>query len=447
MTSPNKEAGRLRVSKLAFERYRLLSLICQSGMGKVIATAAAAIALGPFSAVAIAPGVAQAAPCAGVGADPGRCGYCQFLVDVYHTSNAGVCNEDAPPRPAQAPPSRVPVPEAPPEPAPPSLPPVQTPQVVPPSPPPPSTIPVRTPKIPPAPGAPSNAPLVAPPKGLDAPPQAVAAAKTAPATRINPGTVHQMLQLVDFNGQVQNVVKAHSGNLDVVKADTQALVRPRHWDYLDYDAYHRPSLYNPLNQAMTFRYSYNGADREAYVPAGGRIVLDVATVGLFPFTAVGDSYVASGSFHGGAWIPPDGWNGPPPPDYTPPAPPEVYQDVAADVPAGDQIVAVGQVELVGHDGSQPAGSQDTFLLDDSTLAWGQINDPASSAQIRVTKTQSLPGVGPTDNGSYLVALAGHQEPTQPTQPWWPFALRYGLLVIAVGLVAWIVNRLGNRART
>ena len=46
-----------------------------------------------------------------------------------------------------------------------------------------------------------------------------------------------MLQLVDFNGQVQNVVKAHSGNVDVVKADTQALVRPRHWDYLDYDAY------------------------------------------------------------------------------------------------------------------------------------------------------------------------------------------------------------------
>jgi hypothetical protein len=65
----------------------------------------------------------------------------------------------------------------------------------------------------------------------------------------------------------------------------------------------------------------------------------------------------------------------------------------------------------------------------------------------VTKTQSLPGVGPTDNGSFLVALAAHQEPAQPTQPWWPFALRYGLLVIGVGVIAWIVNRLGNRART
>jgi hypothetical protein len=412
------------------------------------------VAFALLSVVAPTPGVAEAAPCAGVGTNPIRCRYCLFLVDAYNTQSARhACYEDAPSRPAQAPPSRVPVPipEAPPQPSPPiyvppSVAPVQTPQVVPPSPPPPSTIRVQTPTIPAAPGAPRNASLVTPPKGLDASPQAVAAAKAAPATRINPGAIHQMLQLVDFNHQVQNVVSAHSDSVDVVKVDNQALVRPRHWDYLAYDDYHRPILYNPLNQAMTFRYFYNGADREAYVPAGGRIVLDVATVGLFPFTAVGESYVASGSFRGGAWIPPDGWKGPPPPDYTPPAPPEVYQDVAADVPADVQTVEVGQVEVVGHDDHQPAGSQDTFLLDDSTLAWGQVNDGGSSAQIRVAKTQSLPGVGPTDNGSLLVALAAqHEEPTQPSQPWWPFALRFGGFAVAVCLIAWIINRRNRSA--
>lgn len=405
---------------------------------------AALVAFAPLSAVATAPGVAQAAPCAGAGSTPLRCRYCQFLVDAYHTSNGGVCSEDAPRRPAQAPPSRVPVPnpEPSPVPAPPIVTPVQTPQVVPPSPPPPSTVAVQTPKIPPpAAGSPGNAPLVAPPKGLDASPQAVAAAKEAPATRVNPGTTHQMQQVVDFDQHVQDVVKAHRGNVEVVKVDNQSLVRPRHWDYLDYDAYHRPSLYNPLTQAMTFRFSYNGANREAYVPAGGRIVLDVATVGLFPFTAVGDSYVASGSFYGGAWIPPDRWDGPPPPNYAPPASPEVNQDVSVDVPAGDQIVQVGQVKLVSHDGGQPVGSQDTFLLDDSTLAWGQINDPSSTAQIKVTKTQSLPGVGPTDNGSFLVALAGrHEEPAQPTEPWWPIPLRFGVFALLVGAVAWVINR-------
>ncbi|MBO0864802.1 MAG: hypothetical protein J2P16_07005 [Mycobacterium sp.] len=412
--------------------------------------AAAAVAFAPFSVVATLPGVAQAAPCAGVGADPMRCHYCETLMETYHTPAARVCYDDDSyyRRGGQAPPSRVPVPttEAPPEPAPPSLTPVQTLQVVPPSPPPPSTIPVQNPKINPlAPGASRNASPVAPPEGLDASPQAVAAAKAAPATRVNPG-IHQMLQLVDFNHQVQTVVNAHSGNVDVVKADNQALPRPRHWDYIDYDAYHRPTLYNPLNQAMTFRFFYNGAYQEAYVPAGGRIVLDVATVGLFPFTAVGDSYVASGSFSGGAWIPPpDGWDGPPPPDYTPPTPAEVYQDVSAYVPADDQTVQVGQVEVVGHDDSQPAGSQDTFLLDDSTLAWGQVNDASSSAQIRVTKTQSLPGVGPTDNGSFLAALTAYKEPTEPIQPWWPRTLGYGVLAIAVGFVAWMISRV-NGAR-
>jgi hypothetical protein len=405
--------------------------------------AAAAVAFAPVTVAATPAGGAQAAPCVGVGANPAFCDECLFWVAEYRLPSPRSCYEEPPPRPAHAPPSSVPVPvpEIPPELPPPSMTPVQTPEVIPPSPSPPTAVRVQVPKInPPASGAPRAAPLVAAPKGLDAPPQAIAAAKAAPATRINFATIHPMLQVVDFKQQVQNVVNARSGNVDVVKAGNQTLARPRHWDFLDYDAYHRPSLYNPLDQAMTFRYSYQGAYREAYVPAGGRIVLDVATVGLFPFTAVGDSYLAAGSFSGGAWIPPDGWDGPPPPDYTPPQPPEVYHDVLVDVPARDQIVKVGQVQLIGHDGSQPPGSQDTFLLDDATLAWGQINDPNSSAQIKVTKTQPLPGVGPTDNGSFLVALAGYEEPTRPSEPWWPSVLGYGALAIAVGLVAWMLSR-------
>lgn len=410
-------------------------------MGAVIATAVAAIALASFSVVATTPGVAQAAPCAGAGANPESCQNCLVYVEAYHTSN--VCYSAAPPRPAPPPPSRVPVwsPEAP-EPAPlQPAPPVHPPQVVPPNPPPPSVIPVQTPKLNRVAGVPRNASIVAPPKGLDAPPQAVAEARAAPATRINPASpLEPPSRVYDFKHQVQNAVDTHSGNVDLVKADNQQLVRPRHWDYIDYDDNHRPTLYNPLSEAMTFRYFYGGAYREAFVPAGGRIVLDVATVGLFPFTAVGYSHVASGSFYGGASIPPAGSDGPPPPNYTPPAPPEVYPDVAAYVAAVNQTVGIGQVQVLGHDDSQPAGSQDSFLLDDSTLAWGQVNDPSSPAQIRVTRTQSLPGAGPTDNGSYLVALAALKEPTESAEPWWPSALSYGGLALAVSLGVWMINR-------
>jgi hypothetical protein len=128
---------------MAFERYRLPPLIGQGGMGKVIAAAAAAVALAPFWVVATTPGVAQAAPwapCAGVGADSIACRNCLLPVAQYRISTPRVCYEAASSRPAQAPPSRVSVqtPEAPAEPAPTTVTPVQTPQVFPP----PRTIPV-----------------------------------------------------------------------------------------------------------------------------------------------------------------------------------------------------------------------------------------------------------------------------------------------------------------
>jgi hypothetical protein len=398
--------------------------------------AAAGIALAPFSVAISTPGVAAAAPCAGAGSTPQRCQYCQFLVGAYHSTNRS-CFDDAPQH-AQATPTREPPPVQVPSYEPPITEPVQTPVARPPT---PST--PALPTISPAgPHAPRNALALSAPKGLDASPEAIAAAKAAPAPRINPANPPvPPMQVYDFNHQVQNVIDNNSGNVEVVKVDNQTLVRPRHWDYIDYDDYHRPTLYNPLTEAMTFRYSYNGAYREAFVAAGARIVLDVATVGLFPFTAVGYSHLASGSFYGvGAPTTPGGWDSPPSPDNTAPAPPTVYPDVSAYIPAANQTMQVGHVMVVGHDGSQPAGSQDTFLLDDSTLAWGQINDSNSNAQIKVTKTQALPGVGPTNNGSFLVALAAHQEAAQTGPSWWPTALRYGLLVVTVGLVLWLVDR-------
>ncbi|WP_156687724.1 hypothetical protein [Mycobacterium sp. Marseille-P9652] len=411
-------------------------------MGTVV-SAAAAMVFTAFSVVTTLPVPAQAAPCAGDGANPVSCQNCLMFVEAYHTSN--VCDHPAPPRPVQSPQTRLPLPtpEAPPEPLPlEPVPPVQTPKAIPPSPSPPSTVPVQSPRLNlGGAGVPKNASVVTPPKGLDAPPQAVADARGAPATRIDPANPPlPPMQVYDFDHQVQNVVDAHNGNVDVVHAGNQELVRPRHWDYVDYDEDHRPALYNPLSEAMTFRYRYNGAYREAFVPAGGRIVLDVAAAGEYPFTAVGFSHVASGSFHGGAWIPPAGSDVPPPRTYAAPPPPELYQDVPAYVAAANQTVVVGQVQVLGHDDSQPAGGQDTFLLDDSTLAWGQVSESDGNGQIKVTKTQSLPGAGPTDNGSLLIALAALKPPVQHSETWWRSALGYGGLGLVACLAAWLLGR-------
>jgi hypothetical protein len=63
---PGEGVGKAR-GEMAFERYRLPTLIGQSRMGKAIAVAAAAIALAPFSVLAATPGAAQAAPWAPAG--------------------------------------------------------------------------------------------------------------------------------------------------------------------------------------------------------------------------------------------------------------------------------------------------------------------------------------------------------------------------------------------
>ena len=80
---------------MAFERYRLPTLIGQGGMGKVIAAAAAAIALAPFSVLATTPGVAQAAPWAPYAgwADSVACRNCLLPVAQYRISTPRVCYE------------------------------------------------------------------------------------------------------------------------------------------------------------------------------------------------------------------------------------------------------------------------------------------------------------------------------------------------------------------
>jgi HNH endonuclease len=129
--------------EMAFERHRLPTLIGQGGTGKVIAAAAAAIALAPFSVLATTPAVAQAAPWAGVGADSVACRNYLPPVAQYRISTPRVYYEAAAAGPAQWPPNWVPVqtPGAPPKPAPTTVTPVQASQVVLPSSPPMRTIP------------------------------------------------------------------------------------------------------------------------------------------------------------------------------------------------------------------------------------------------------------------------------------------------------------------
>jgi len=232
--------------------------------------------------------------------------------------------------------------------------------------------PMSTPAAPSAP--PTKAVVAKPPHGLNVPDEDVAAAKVTPPTKVDPANPPAPPTQKDFTSRVDDVIKNHVSNVDVVNGQA----RPRHWDCIRYDETQRPVLYNPLREGMSFRYYYQGEYREVWVDEGSSVVLDGIN-GAYPFTAVGN-YLTTGSFYGGD-------------------PPAVYQHVTAYVPGYGQSVQLDNVTILGHDDSQPDGSQDTFMLDDSTLANGKADNPSDGGNITVTKTQTLPGVGPTDDAN------------------------------------------------
>ncbi len=280
-------------------------------------------------------------------------------------------------------------------------------------------------------GSTTATPPVAPaPQGIPVSDESVRSARLAAATEVKPAEPPPVR--ADFNAQVQAAVG--------VNVDHDADVyRPRHWDYVDYDEYHRPNFYNPLTTDMSFRYFYDGDYRTVIVPAGGHVVLDVDAQGVFPFTAVAGAYVAVGSFYGGAWLPPVGWVGPPPADWSP-WQPVVYTGVPVDVADTGQTVMVDKVTTVGHDDSLPPGQQDVFLLNDSTLARGTIQPSLAGGppQVTLQQTQPLPGVSPWDNGQQYVNTA-IKKPVTPANnrlPWIIGGLAAVLALIG-GLVAWI----------
>jgi hypothetical protein len=270
--------------------------------------------------------------------------------------------------------------------------------------------------------------------------EAIEAAKVAPAVVVNPAkppppTV-KVTNVTDINTQITNIVQVNVHDNTNVTVDNW---RPKRWDYVDYDPYRRPVLYNPCGQDVRYRYYYDGDYREAWVPAGGRMVLNVSTAGVFPFVAVGSDFVSSGYFNGGGWIPPsDNYQGPPPPDWQP-YNPVSYDNAYVDVPAANQSIFVNQVTAVGHDDTAPAGQQDSFMLDGTTLAHGQISPDGTA--ITLATAQKTPGVGPVTNGVDLVAAS---TPIAPASNNTLYYVGAALAVAALmGGVFWWVWRKGR----
>jgi hypothetical protein len=268
--------------------------------------------------------------------------------------------------------------------------------------------------------------------------EAIQAARTAPAVVVDPAAPPpppvNVTNVTNINTQITNIEQVNIHDNTNVTVNNW---RPARWDYVDYDQYRRPVLYNPSGEDVRYRYYYDGDYREAWVPPGERIVLDIITAAVFPFTAVGSSFVSSGSFNGGGWTPPnDGYTGPPPPDWQPYTP-VTYDNAYVNVPAANQSLFVNQVTAVGHDDTQPVGQQDSFMLDGATLGRGQISPDGTS--ITLATAQKTPGVGPVTNGVDLVNMATPLAPARDNTPYYAGAL-LAVAALMGGVFWWVWRR-------
>ncbi len=205
---------------------------------------------------------------------------------------------------------------------------------------------------------------------------------------------------------------------DATLAAAEAKVVQWQPDWVKYDEYFRPQIFNPYPEPLQLVYDVGGEPRMVLIPPFGQIVTEVPEAGSYNFSALRLNVFgipiefAVGNFFGGGYFPGPGL--PPPP---PPPPVRTLTDVPVQVKYTDATyrpIVVRKIVDVGPDPSQ--GGAHKVLLDGVTPAWGEWKqNEAGVPQFEVHQTQSFPGMeapaqGPLP-GNYDLQLVSDSKPT------------------------------------
>lgn len=226
--------------------------------------------------------------------------------------------------------------------------------------------------------------------------------------------------------------------------------RVRQWrpDWVQYDDYYRPVLFNPYRDPVRVVYVYRNAPRIVYIPPLQRIVMEVADLAAYSFTAVVVNAVntavnvAVGSFFGGGYYPGVGVPLPPPP------PPVLsYANVPVQVRYSDAVYQPFRVQRIVDAGDDVQYGERRVLLDGVTPAWGQwTQSPSGERQFEVHRTQQFPGLDEPREaplpGDYNLQLVNDQKGLEnPNKALTIAAVTCGVLSLgAVGLAVYIGRR-------
>jgi hypothetical protein len=211
------------------------------------------------------------------------------------------------------------------------------------------------------------------------------------------------------------------------------------WDsnWVHYDDYYRPVIYNPFRQPVKIVYVYQAQPRIVVVQPLASIVLNALAYGAYSFTALAVNAVdavvdaaatavnvAVGTFFGGGYYP-GPYMAPPPP----PPPLVTYDNVPVFVRyshANYDPFVVHRIVDVGDDSQY---GERRVLLDGVTPAWGAwTQGPDGQRQFEVHRTQQYPGLDSPNEGplpGYQLQLASDSSSG--------FSAKdvYGLVAVAV----------------
>ncbi|MUL65205.1 hypothetical protein BOO86_12070 [Mycobacterium sp. CBMA 234] len=305
------------------------------------------------------------------------------------------------------------------------------------------------------------------PETLTAPVADVEVAKAAAAVDVKlpePAPVHDVADLA----QVVNVANFQHDNRadwdrrdnrdnrpDWDRRDNRPMGRDwdnrvRQWqpDWVQYDDYYRPVMFNPYRDPVRVVYMYRNAPRIVYIPPLQRIVMEVVDLAAYSFTAVVVNAVntavnvAVGSFFGGGYYPGIGMPLPPPP------PPVLsYANVPVQVRYSDAVYQPFRVQRIVDAGDDVQYGERRVLLDGVTPAWGQwTQSPSGERQFEVHRTQQFPGLDEPREaplpGDYRLQLVNDQKGLDsPNKALTIAAVTCGLLSLgAIGLSVYIGRR-------
>jgi hypothetical protein len=223
---------------------------------------------------------------------------------------------------------------------------------------------------------------------------------------------------------------------------------PCQWDrnWVQYDDYYRPVLFNPYHQTVKIIYVYQNQPRIVWIPPLARIVLNTLAYAAYSFTAlVVDTLgavvnAAVGTFFGGGYYPDAYYGASPPP---PPPPLLTYNQVPVSVNYSNASYEPFLVNRVVDVGNDAVYGEHKVLLDGVTPAWGEWTQTADGQrQFEVHKTQQFPGLeepreGPLP-GDYQLKLANKTaaEPSGLTaKDLWAIAAAGVVGVLGIGWLA------------